>query len=122
MSKATAPPYTQAPPPYAPPSYSATIGGVPPQAPFTPGIHAPIVTTVVPLGGESTHMICPGCHAEINTKTESSPSLKAYLCGALLCLIGCDLGCCFIPCCMDSCMEVKHVCPNCKSFLGKYNN
>lgn len=35
MSKPSAPPFSE-PPPYAPPSYSQAVGGVPPQAPFTP--------------------------------------------------------------------------------------
>ncbi|XP_064092255.1 lipopolysaccharide-induced tumor necrosis factor-alpha factor homolog isoform X3 [Macrobrachium nipponense] len=159
MSKASAP--TFEPPPYAPPSYSQAVGGVPPQAPFVP-IHsgampqptvyqqlrpgvsviqgvpigatvtptgyatynhaAPtaIVTTVVPLGSQSTHMICPHCHAEIDTATKTSPSMVAWLSGFIICILGCWMGCCLIPCCINECMNVEHNCPNCNSFLGKY--
>ncbi|XP_076046954.1 lipopolysaccharide-induced tumor necrosis factor-alpha factor homolog isoform X5 [Oratosquilla oratoria] len=152
MSKATAPPYNE-PPPCAPPSYSEAVGGVPPQAPFTPSsagyVPAPpvyipegiavqqaavhpqtstvyqsvptaIVTTVVPLGPQSTHMICPHCHAEVDTATKSEPSLIAYLSGFVIALLGCWMGCCLLPCCIPECMNVQHTCPNCRAFLGKY--
>ncbi|XP_066971050.1 lipopolysaccharide-induced tumor necrosis factor-alpha factor homolog isoform X5 [Macrobrachium rosenbergii] len=120
MSKASAPAFE--PPPYAPPSYSQAVGGVPPQAPFVPIHSAPtaIVTTVVPLGSQSTHMICPHCHAEIDTATKTSPSLVAWLSGFIICILGCWMGCCLIPCCINECMNVEHNCPNCNSFLGKY--
>ncbi|XP_042885768.1 lipopolysaccharide-induced tumor necrosis factor-alpha factor homolog isoform X3 [Penaeus japonicus] len=158
MSKPSAPPFSE-PPPYAPPSYSQAVGGVPPQAPFTPmqagavpmaplyvppqrvevqgvqygaqvtstayppfGNAAPtaIVTTVVPLGSQSTHMICPHCHSEIDTATKTSPSVVAWLSGCIICILGCWLGCCLIPCCINECMNVEHNCPNCQAFLGKY--
>ncbi|XP_047478158.1 LITAF domain-containing protein-like isoform X1 [Penaeus indicus] len=122
MSKPSAPPFSE-PPPYAPPSYSQAVGGVPPQAPFTPmQVAAPtaIVTTVVPLGSQSTHMICPHCHSEIDTATKTSPSVVAWLSGFIICILGCWLGCCLIPCCINECMNVEHNCPNCQAFLGKY--
>ncbi|XP_064092254.1 lipopolysaccharide-induced tumor necrosis factor-alpha factor homolog isoform X2 [Macrobrachium nipponense] len=79
-----------------------------------------IVTTVVPLGSQSTHMICPHCHAEIDTATKTSPSMVAWLSGFIICILGCWMGCCLIPCCINECMNVEHNCPNCNSFLGKY--
>ncbi|XP_045112674.1 lipopolysaccharide-induced tumor necrosis factor-alpha factor homolog isoform X1 [Portunus trituberculatus] len=143
-----------APPPYAPPSYSQAVGGVPPQAPFTPlqgrntagvshvtvhlgsgpyvfaprylqsqesaGAPTTVVTTVVPLGSQSTHMICPHCRAEVDTTTKTSPSVVAWLSGFIICILGCWMGCCLIPCCLNDCMDVEHSCPHCNSFLGKY--
>lgn len=112
-----------APPPYAPPSYSQAVGGVPPQAPFTPiqgAAPTTVVTTVVPLGSQSTHMICPHCQAEVDTTTKTSPSVVAWLSGFIICILGCWMGCCLIPCCMDDCMNVEHSCPHCNAFLGKY--
>ncbi|XP_076046951.1 lipopolysaccharide-induced tumor necrosis factor-alpha factor isoform X2 [Oratosquilla oratoria] len=79
-----------------------------------------IVTTVVPLGPQSTHMICPHCHAEVDTATKSEPSLIAYLSGFVIALLGCWMGCCLLPCCIPECMNVQHTCPNCRAFLGKY--
>ncbi|XP_073843564.1 lipopolysaccharide-induced tumor necrosis factor-alpha factor homolog [Musca autumnalis] len=126
MSKATTPQYTYIPPPTAPPSYQEAVGGVKPVGPFTPVVYPvvttrndDIVTTVVPIGRTATHMICPSCHAEIETNTRRTPSMMAYISGCLLALCGCFLGCCLIPCCIDDCMEVHHTCPNCNSYLGR---
>ncbi|KAJ3629436.1 hypothetical protein MTP99_013829 [Tenebrio molitor] len=123
MNKNSAPP-PYSPPPSAPPSYAQAVGGVPPTSPFIPHptlMKGPsIVTTVVPVGPDSTHMICPHCHAEIDTTTDTKPGNIAYIAAALICLMGCAFGCCLIPCCIDSCMDVHHSCPNCKAYLGKY--
>ncbi|XP_019870959.1 LITAF domain-containing protein [Aethina tumida] len=122
-SSSAPPPY--GPPPAAPPTYAQAVGGVPPTSPYIPNHkilnHGPeILTTVVPVGSNATHMICPHCHVEIDTTTKTKPGLIAYLAGALICLIGCPLGCCLIPCCIDKCMDVEHICPNCRSYLGTY--
>lgn len=52
------PQYAYVPPPSAPPSYQEAVGGTKPAAGFTPQpTAATIVTTVVPIGRESTHMV-----------------------------------------------------------------
>nr|XP_045583331.1 lipopolysaccharide-induced tumor necrosis factor-alpha factor-like isoform X2 [Procambarus clarkii] len=84
------------------------------------GAPTAVVTTVVPLGSQSTHMICPHCHAEVDTATKTSPSMVAWLSGFIICILGCWMGCCLIPCCINDCMNVEHNCPNCQAFLGKY--
>lgn len=95
MSKATGPTppqYTYVPPPSAPPSYQEAVGGVKPVGPFTPvavpTTNATIVTTVVPIGRTATHMICPSCHAEIETTTRTEPGMIAYLSGFVIALLG----------------------------------
>lgn len=55
---------------------------------FTAGAPTTVVTTVVPLGSQSTHMICPHCHAEVDTTTKTSPSLVAWLSGFIICILG----------------------------------
>lgn len=100
MSKTTGstpPQYIYVPPPSAPPSYQEAVGGVKPVGPFTP-VSAPtatatgnattIVTTVVPIGRTATHMICPSCHAEIETSIRTEPGMVAYLSGFLIALLG----------------------------------
>lgn len=47
-----------------------------------------IVTTVVPVGPQPTHMICPSCHAEVDTATQKKPGLIAYISGAVIFLVG----------------------------------
>ncbi|XP_014254026.1 lipopolysaccharide-induced tumor necrosis factor-alpha factor homolog isoform X2 [Cimex lectularius] len=131
MSHHQPPPYNPSyggyfgPPPAAPPSYAEASGGVPPSSPFQPQpIHhkqpTSIVTTVVPLGPQPTHMICPHCHVEIESSTKRKPGIIAYLSGIALCAIGCFWGCCLVPCCIDSCMDVHHTCPYCNAYLGRY--
>jgi len=47
-----------------------------------------IVTTIVPLGPQSTHTICPHCHAEIDTTTKTEPGMIAYISGVIIALLG----------------------------------
>ena len=35
-----------------------------------------------------------------------------------LCCVGCDLGCCFIPFCINDLKDANHDCPNCGSRIG----
>ncbi|KAK9885893.1 hypothetical protein WA026_013767 [Henosepilachna vigintioctopunctata] len=118
------PGYGEGPPPSAPPSYAEAVRGVPPASPYVPQQSLrkgpDIVTTVVPVGPNPTHMICPHCHAEIITTTRTQPSTMAYLSGALICLLGCPLGCCLIPCFLKRCRDVHHKCPNCDAYLGGF--
>lgn len=92
MSKEAPPAYGFIPPQSAPPSYAQAVGGVPPASPFVPNVPQPtgpaIITTVVPVGPQTTHMICPSCHSEINTQTTTSPGLIAYVSGFLIALFG----------------------------------
>lgn len=141
MENKTAPTYGFVPQPNAPPpSYEEAIGGppiVPGQAYYVPPSHTTntipisnqqgtplvtqqIVTHVVTIGPHSTHMICPSCHGDINSKTRSSPGLIAWVSGFLIALFGCWFGCCLIPCCIDECMDVHHYCPNCNAYLGRH--
>lgn len=116
-----------------------------PQQPILSAQH--IVTTVIPLGPQSTHMICklflyiielklkyfmrisfvknisfvgPSCGCEVETKTKTTPGLIAYISGFLLAALGCWFGCCLIPCCIDECMDVHHQCPSCGTYLGRH--
>lgn len=90
------------PPPCAPPSYSQVVGGVYPNYPsgsYMPSAYIPpnrpgeppLVTTVVPLGSNSTRMICPHCGFQISTVTKTQPGLMAYISGALIALLGYEI-------------------------------
>lgn len=127
----------QAPPPYP------TGGGY--QAPGTPGEYTPqpypqpqayqsppaTTTTIIaqPAGavfvnmhfGESpVSMVCPHCQTHIITCTTYQDGTLTWLAAGALCLLGCWLGCCLIPFCLDGCKDVIHSCPNCHARLGSY--
>jgi len=93
--------------------YGAPPGGAPVQVPVA------MVPTVM-AGSHPMHMMCPHCHAEVDSSVRASPSSTAWIAGLLIALFGCWMGCCLIPCCMDECMDKEHFCPNCKAFLGRY--
>ncbi|XP_015791626.1 lipopolysaccharide-induced tumor necrosis factor-alpha factor homolog [Tetranychus urticae] len=72
------------------------------------------------FGPYSQHAICPKCHQYIVTKTKSVAGCLTWLSCLGLFMIGCDLCCCFIPCCVDSCRDVIHRCPNCGRKVGRF--
>jgi len=135
--------YPQGPPvnyPQAPPSYDASGAGgfqppkgqahpAPPPQHVTvinqgPAMPPPTQTVIVQnamnFGPSSVTMMCPYCHNQIQTSTESEVSCTAWILGLCLCLF-CCIPCCCIPCCVDSLQDVTHRCPNCKNNLGRYN-
>uniref|UniRef100_A0A8C6VHI8 Lipopolysaccharide induced TNF factor n=1 Tax=Naja naja TaxID=35670 RepID=A0A8C6VHI8_NAJNA len=61
---------------------------------------------------------CPACNQMIVTRISYQPGALAWLsCGGLA-LVGCWLGCCLIPFCVDAMQDVQHFCPCCNAFLG----
>ncbi|XP_075035931.1 LITAF domain-containing protein-like [Mixophyes fleayi] len=114
------PPYSQPggagaayppPPPY----------GVAPQ-PQPTVIVAPTTTVVmgVSFTDTPTSCMCPVCRQNVVTRVQYNSGLLAWLIFGILCLLGCWLGCCLIPFCLDSCKDVDHFCPNCNHHLSKY--
>ncbi|XP_062306474.1 cell death-inducing p53-target protein 1 [Osmerus eperlanus] len=64
--------------------------------------------------------VCSHCHQAIVTRI----SYDVGLMNTLFCLfcfcVGCDLGCCLIPCLIDDLKDVTHTCPNCKGHIYTY--
>ncbi|EDO33373.1 predicted protein, partial [Nematostella vectensis] len=85
-------------------------------------IQQPATVVVNPIGFYETpvSMNCPTCHATIVTATDYVTGTLTWLACFGLCIIGCDLGCCFIPFCVDSMKDVVHTCPNCRSQVGVF--
>lgn len=113
--------YPQAQPGYAyppgPPGY-----GPSPQTISTAVIQQPATVVIAnTMYGESpVSMVCPYCNATIVTSVSYSPGTLAWLaCGGLI-LVGCGLGCCLIPFCIDGFQDAIHSCPNCQRQLGVY--
>ncbi|KAM3916558.1 LITAF domain-containing protein-like isoform 1-T2 [Leptodactylus fuscus] len=117
--------------PPAGPGYSQPgVGGAfPPPPPYTGGgpqptvIVSPVTTTVV-MGTSFTDTpascTCPVCRQNVVSRIEYNTGLLTWLIFGILLLIGCWLGCCLIPFCVDGCKDVDHYCPNCNHHLSKY--
>ncbi|XP_059887732.1 lipopolysaccharide-induced tumor necrosis factor-alpha factor isoform X1 [Delphinus delphis] len=65
-------------------------------------------------------MCCPSCNKMIVTQLSYNAGALTWLSCGSLCLLGCVVGCCFIPFCVDALQDVDHYCPNCKALLGTY--
>ncbi|KAJ7365037.1 hypothetical protein OS493_007678 [Desmophyllum pertusum] len=124
------PPQGYGPPPqgYGPPPQGY---GPPPQgyAPPPQGQQTSTTTTIIQqpqtvvvgsgLYGEApVSMVCPYCTATIVTSVVYTPGTLTWLaCGGLI-LVGCWVGCCLIPFCIDGMQDAVHSCPNCRRQLG----
>ncbi|CAH1794567.1 unnamed protein product [Owenia fusiformis] len=112
------------PPAYGAPPPQAMYGPPPPAGPQTvvvtqqPAMH----TTIVQSFRESpVQTKCPFCQADIVTSVRHETGTFTWLLCALLCIVGCDLGCCFIPFCIDGAKDCVHTCPNCRQQVSRYS-
>ncbi|XP_070506896.1 lipopolysaccharide-induced tumor necrosis factor-alpha factor homolog [Chironomus tepperi] len=126
------PPYpTQGQPPY--PNQGQQQFGPPPGAmpaptsypqygppPITTQPTTVIIQSSVHLGPDPQPMTCPNCRANITTRVKDEATTKTHLFALGICLVGCSLGCCFIPYCVSSCQGQRHECPNCGQFVGMH--
>jgi lipopolysaccharide-induced tumor necrosis factor-alpha factor len=93
-----------------------------PQGP-SPVYTTPVTQVVVlppqpKFGDVPVRCVCPNCQREIVTVTSRQNGLFTWLLVGGLCLIGCVLGCCLIPLCIDSAKDTVHTCPNCHAVVG----
>uniref|UniRef100_A0A2I3GYK8 LITAF domain containing n=1 Tax=Nomascus leucogenys TaxID=61853 RepID=A0A2I3GYK8_NOMLE len=65
--------------------------------------------------------VCPYCGNRIITVTSFVPGALTWLLCTTLFAFGCVLGCCFLPFCIRSLMDVKHSCPVCQHELFYYH-
>jgi len=67
----------------------------------------------------STMATCMHCQHTGPTVVQYDPGCGAWLiCGGLA-AIGCWMGCCLIPFCIDDCKDAIHTCGNCHRVLGE---
>ncbi|XP_013397792.1 lipopolysaccharide-induced tumor necrosis factor-alpha factor homolog [Lingula anatina] len=121
-----------------PPQYEPPKGaGYPPQqdgyAGYQQGTYppqaAPVVaqpTTVVyvnapAFGPNSKQMQCPYCQAHVTTSVEYYSGGATWLVAGITLFVGCWLGCCLIPFCIQDLKDARHFCPNCNRTLGTYH-
>ncbi|UJR09030.1 hypothetical protein I4U23_013279 [Adineta vaga] len=63
--------------------------------------------------------ICTHCQQRIITRLEKKNGALNWLtCGGAV-FLGCFLGCCLIPFCIDGLKNTSHYCPNCGKFLAE---
>ena len=123
------PPGQGQPPPPAQYGQPAQPGyGVQPGYGPQPGYGQPATTVVVtqpmmmmPMRDAPVNMTCPSCQNQIITSTSQETGTITWVACLVLCLIGCDAGCCFVPFCIGSCKDTVHHCPNCRTTLGKHS-
>ncbi|XP_051994668.1 cell death-inducing p53-target protein 1 [Xyrauchen texanus] len=82
-------------------------------------------TTVTVLQGEMfqsapVQTVCPHCQQPIITRISHDVGLMNTLFCLFCFFVGCDLGCCLIPCIIDDLKDVTHTCPNCKGYIYTY--
>ncbi|XP_064448593.1 lITAF domain-containing protein isoform X12 [Mirounga angustirostris] len=108
------------PPPLPPPPGTPVLPPMYIQGP--PGAQ-PAVFTSLPRMGSATPIrsICRYCGNYIITVTSPVPGVLTWLLCTSLFVFGCVLGCCFLPFCVDSLMDVKHTCPVCRQELFRYH-
>ena len=59
------------------------------------------------------------CRAQVISRVEYETGTGTWLICVVCCLVGCDLGCCLIPFCVDSMKDATHYCPNCNVSVGQ---
>ncbi|KAK7507193.1 hypothetical protein BaRGS_00001128 [Batillaria attramentaria] len=84
-------------------------------------VHQPTVAVVQRFHRAAVHTICPVCQAEIITSTRYETGSLAWIACLIICLCGCDLGCCLIPFFIDDCKDVVHSCPNCFAEVARWS-
>ncbi|KAL5007382.1 hypothetical protein ScPMuIL_016188 [Solemya velum] len=123
-------PSSEPPPAYEPPKagYGALPGsGYPPQGGYQAMTNpAPVYTQPViviqnsTLGQNPKNLQCPYCQANIVTVINYDTGTLTWLSAGLFCLVGCWLGCCLLPFCINDLQDVRHTCPNCSQLIGVY--
>ncbi len=62
---------------------------------------------------------CSVCNKQTSIRTEYKNGTLVWLLCVGLCLIGCSLGCCFIPFCIDDLKDREFYCSACNTYKGE---
>ncbi|NWV21092.1 LITAF factor, partial [Origma solitaria] len=99
------------PPPYM---------GQPPPANNPVAVQTVYVQQPVLFYDRPVQMCCPSCNQMIVTRLSYDAGALTWLSCGGLCLLGCIVGCCLIPFCIDALKDVDHTCPKCNALVGSY--
>ncbi|XP_045212810.1 LITAF domain-containing protein-like isoform X6 [Mercenaria mercenaria] len=81
----------------------------------------PAYTVVQHFRESPVRIKCQFCQADVVTSTYYETGTLTWVACFVIAIVGCWLGCCLIPFCMDACKDVVHQCPNCHQQVGRYN-
>jgi lipopolysaccharide-induced tumor necrosis factor-alpha factor len=85
--------------------------------PVANGAPVPIRITTIIDSRRPVRVICPNCHADVQTRTIRQVGGVTHLTALGLCFIGC-WPCAWVPYCSDECLDTSHVCPHCDEIIG----
>jgi len=125
-------PYPQAAPyqqPYAPPPAPYPQGYQPPptvimgQPQFVvvqqpPTAFPPSTSVDWRMQETPCQVTCQYCNQQMTTRTVYTSGALTWLACIGIAFIGCILGCCLIPFCIDGCKDVEHHCSGCGRTVG----
>ncbi|KFO24835.1 LITAF domain-containing protein [Fukomys damarensis] len=74
-------------------------------------------TVSTPCSSGPMQTLCPYCGNYVVTVISPVPGMLTWLLCTLLFFFGCFLGCCLLPFCVQSVMDVQHSCPVCHHTL-----
>ncbi|KAJ6655908.1 hypothetical protein lerEdw1_004492 [Lerista edwardsae] len=98
--------------------YPGQPGAAGEPAPVT--VQAVFVQSPTAFHDRPVQLCCPSCNKMIVTRVAHTPGALTWLsCGGLF-LVGCGLGCCLIPFCVNALQDADHYCPECNALLGTY--
>ncbi|MEE6512428.1 hypothetical protein FKM82_019415 [Ascaphus truei] len=83
---------------------------------------APVNTILVTSSflGTPVSTVCIYCRQYVITRVSYTTGALPWLICAGLAVLGCWLGCCLIPFCIDDIKDVNHFCPNCNQLIAKH--
>jgi lipopolysaccharide-induced tumor necrosis factor-alpha factor len=125
------PPATMAYP--SQPAYTPPMGA--PMHPDNTHAHQPIMQGhVIPAGQPIVYaqapqvlstkpqvLMCQHCHSEVMSTVRNEPGAVTWLSCLGCVVVGCWLGCCLIPFCVNELQDALHYCSRCGNFLGRKN-
>ncbi|XP_052791283.1 LITAF domain-containing protein-like isoform X2 [Mya arenaria] len=84
-------------------------------------VSQPAYTVVQHFRESPVRIKCQFCQADVVTSTFYETGTLTWVACFVIAIVGCWIGCCLIPFCMDACKDVVHQCPNCNQQVGRYN-
>lgn len=72
-----------------------------------------------PISRYSENLFCFNCQRIVPTQVTFTPGAGTWTSVLIVAMVGCLLGCCLIPFCIEDCQDAKHSCSSCGCELGK---